>query len=231
MFGWHQPWPFEWGGGPTEVERAWTALRDAVGRGGTAKSLESVDGVWREAKSQALAALRCAGERAAMQAWPDQATDFLEWYERVLLLQPAANDTDVDRQAAATTLWTKEIRSTGGEIEEQLRRIDERFSVLHHTLEQSTTTIAGRTVEPLDGTLPFGGGRIGTEYPLYSSLYVHFVLLDLGGAAPGDAELRAIELARALLDEVLPAWETYQIIHEVGVVLDQSFLDGAAFGA
>ncbi len=229
-FGWHNPWPLEWGGGPTEVERAWAALRHPVGKGGAAANLESVDGVWREARAIALAALRSAGERAALQAWPSRATDFLEWYERVLLLQPGANDHEVKRRDAVTALWTKEIRSTVAEITEQLRAIHEDFVVLAHTWEESDTTYPGKTFQDLDGSPIYG--RAGTNFPAYSSRFVHYVELPLGdGALPSATEIRAAELAAAMLDEVLPAWETFELLEDTGFNLDISRLDATGFGA
>jgi hypothetical protein len=234
--GWANPFPCEFGSGPTAVENIYFALRSAGGKGGAAADDEhTIDGLWRQCRARAIATVAASGERSALQAFPDRATDLLPYYERLV---GVASDPDGDAEArreAAAVLYARQIASAVPDIAAALQAIDSRFSVLATTYAESDTTLFGRAFEDFAGALPFGGGRQSTRLPNYSTSFVLFVLLDLGaGIAPTTNERRALATAGKLLAEVLPGHNSYQIVTHRGVggfELDTDLLDLTAFGA
>lgn len=234
--GWGNPFPVEFGSGPTAVENIYYALRSAGGRGGSAEDDEhTIDGLWRQCRARAVATVAASGERSALQAFPDRATDLLPYYERLVgAASDPAGDAEARREAAAM-LFTRQIASSVPDIALALQAIDPRFSVLETTYAESDSTIFGRDFEDFAGALPFGGGRQSTRLPNYSTSFVLFVLLDIGaGIVPITTEQRAIASAGKLLAEVLPGHNSYQIVTHRGVggfELDTDLLDLTSFGA
>ena len=224
-YGWHNPWPFEWGGGPTQVERVYTAMRGAVGRGGSAPNDDgTLEGLWRQMRARAIASVGTFGERAAMQNFPSKATDALPYYEQLLLLTPGPDDTIEDRNVEASDGYTRQIRSATPDVETLLEGIDSRFSILEPTV--TGVTQRGRSFEDLAATEPFGGGRKSTDFPNYSDDFVLFVFFDIGsGVLPSPAEQRIIGRAETQLREVLPAWVVHQVTTDDEFILDRSLLD------
>jgi hypothetical protein len=232
-FGWHNPFPLEFGGGETAVERIYYALRAAVGKGGSADDDEgTIDGLWRQCKARAIASVATSGERSVLQAFPNKATDLLPYYEGLFRLtnDPAASDQE--RREAAAELYALQIASALPDIELALQEIDPRFSLVTTSPDQSDSTLFGRCFEDFAATLPFGGGRKSTSFPNYSTEFVLYVLLDLGdGIVPSTAERRLMERARKLLHDALPAFNDLQIVTHRGFTLDVSRLDLTSFGA
>jgi hypothetical protein len=225
--GWHNPWPFEFGGGETPVERIYAALRSAVGKGGAADADETtIDGLWRQARARGIASVATAGERATLQAFPDRATDLLPYYESLFLLTNNPAQSEEERRSAAAVRYVQQIASTIPDVAVALRLIDPRFEVVSPSSDVSDTTLFGRAFEDYAGTEPFGGGRKSTRFPNYSSDFVLFVMLDLGGGVlPTIAEQRSMAAAAQLLSEVLPAFNSFQIVTHHGFTLDVDYLD------
>lgn len=215
-FGWHNPFPMEFGGGPTEVERVYLALRGAVGKGGSADNDESsIDGLWRQVRARALASVGSSGERALLQAFPNKATDALPYYEQLLLLPPDPDASEDERREDAAVAYTRQILSAIPDVSSALALIDARFEVVTVPWEQLDATEPGRAFEDYAATLPFGGGRKSTARPNFSNAFRAHVLLDLSGAAIGPTEDRLRRLAAELLAEVLPAWNDFAIYSDM----------------
>lgn len=231
--GWANPFPCQLGSGPTDVENIYFALRSAGGKGGAAEDDEhTIDGLWRQCRARAVATVAASGERSALQAFPDHATDLLPYYERLVGVASDPTGNAEARREAAAVLYTRQIASSVPDIALALGAIDERFSVLATSYEQSDATLFGRAFEDFAGSLPFGGGRQSTRFPNYSTSFVLFVLLDLGaGIAPTTTERRAMATAAQLLAEVLPGHNGFQIVTSRGFMLDVDLLDLTAFGA
>lgn len=224
--GWSNPAPFEMGGGATNVERIYRALRSAVGIGGSAEDDDgSIDGVWRQARASGLAAAGTTGERALMGAFPGKATDLLGYYEELLLITPE-NESDLPgRRALAEQRFTSQVDVSVPQVADDLARIDERFSVLETPRAEAIETLFGRAFEDYAGAEPFGGGRKSTLFPNYSTDFVLWVLFDLGsGVLPGVPESASLAAAAELLGG-LPTWVDFQTATADGFIIDESLLD------
>lgn len=232
-FGWHNPFPFELGGGETDAELAWRALRSAVGGGGPVDGLEDV---WRQIKAVAIAASGASVERAFLQFVPGRQTDALEAWENVLGLARAA--TLVERQAAVASAITLGMAADHATIDRDLKRIDGAFALDVTQWAQAITTIPGKLLAPRVGTPPYGSGasalRRGALLPNYATSFVLHVeyALPFGSITP---PAQILEDATRYLNSVLPAWEDYEIHTGVGFYLDggvdgTSLLDLTAFG-
>lgn len=226
-FGWINPFPFELGGGPTNVEVTYAALRSSVGLGGSAEDDENtIDGIWRQARAYGIAAARTASERAVLQAFPGYATDALNYYEELFVLVPEDESNLVARRLAAEQRYTMEVDASVPIVAAQLARIDPRFSILETPHAQSTDTLLGRAFQDFAATLPFGGGRKSTRFANFSTEFVLRVLFDLGsGVDPGPAENALIRAASDYLNTTLPTWVNFQIDTASGFILDESLLD------
>lgn len=225
-FGWHNPFPIEFGGGSTPTETIYAAMRSSVGAGGSAEDENGIDAIWRQARASALAAASTTGERAVIQAFPEHATDLLEYYEDLLAAPREEDATVLERQLVVATLYAQRVRSSVPDIEADLAAIDPRFEVIDAPHEQGTETLLGRGFEDLAATLPFNGGRKSTFFHNYSTDFVVFANFDIGsGFEPSIAELKLIELAKAHLNSVLAAHVMFQVSTAIGFILDESLLD------
>ncbi len=223
--GWSNPFPLEFGGGPTGIEDVYRMLTTSAGKGGTSPDDDSIMALWLQSCAKAIGCVVTFDERAALQAFPDKATDLLPYYERLLLTQrdPAASEEERRRTAAAR--WTAAAAFLADEIERDLQLIDSRFEVVLTTDTEATTTVFGRNFEDLAGTEPYGGGRKATLLPNYSTHFVLTALLDLGGGAPSAEEKRSILAAQRHLSVVLSAWMGFQVVTGIGFNLDIDRLD------
>ena len=234
-FGWHNPFPVEVGGGETAVERIYAALRSAAGKGGSADDEDSIDGLLRQCTARAIASVATFGERSALQAFPNHATDALPYYERLFLLAQDPELSDDQRRQAAALRYTNQGGGALPDVEAALQRIDARFSLVATDPADSDVTIHGRAFDDLDGAEPYdpGGTRHSTAYPNYSTELVCFVLFELGaGVLPTADEDRALLAAQALLSDMLPSDNDYSIATSGdGFELDVDRLDLTSFGA
>jgi hypothetical protein len=224
-FGWHNPFPFEFGGGSTQPETIYAAMRSSVGVGGSAPDDQGIEGLWRQARASGVAAAATTGERAVLQAFPGRATDLLEYYEDLLLAVPEPGDSVLERQAVVEQLWTERVRGALPDIAADLLEIDTRLSIAAFDHAETTDTLHGRAFEDHAAALPFGGRR-STFFANYSTAFVVTVLFDIGsGVVPGVVEQKIIARAKAHLNQVLPATHMFQVLTGVGFILDVDLLD------
>lgn len=224
--GWHNPCPFEVGGGATLVEVIYDAMRGAVGVGGSAADdRNTAEGLWRQARASGIAACAAGSERAVINAFPGFATDLLPYYERLHGLAPAPTTTLVERRREAERAHTARVDATIGALTADLQRIDPRFAIFSPTREVGTETLPGRAFQDLAGSEPFGGGRQSTRFANYATGFVVHVLLDLDGEAPSLDDQHALDAARRLLNAVLPAHVHFQLATGHGFILDIDRLD------
>lgn len=229
------PLPFKIGGGPSDSEKFYNSLKSMVGVGGAAAD-ETIEAEWRMAKARGLAA-GSNEEKAAMQAWPDTATDHIDVYEAVLGLAVAPFESDERRRQRITLEWTKAVDAVSATIVAALQRIDSRFSAVMSDYETSTTTVHGRAFEDYDFSPDACGpafdiGTKSTMWPNYSGGFIFHVLFDAGAGSATVGELALIEQAKSVLNEMLPAWIDYTILTSYsGFILDIDLLDLTGFGS
>jgi hypothetical protein len=233
-YGGLNPWPLEYGGGPTEEETVYDAMRRAVGDGFPAPNENGIDGNWRMCRAMGIAALGTGGERAALQALPNLATDHIPVYEDLLGITPTVDEPDETRRQNNARAFTRKVQADVPELTVQLTTIDARLSIQEVPYDEGVIVNYGKSFEPQDGSPSFGGGRRSTAFPNYSTEFIVRVLFDLGMfPAPTSAEAAIIRKVKAFLNEVLPSWVSYSIstgggIAGTGFILDQSLLDVTA---
>jgi hypothetical protein len=214
--GWNNPFPLLMGGGTTDTQRVYRMLKAAVGKGGSARSDDAIEAIWRQARARAIACGLSADERAALQALPNKATDGLLYYERLLLIALASTASEQDRRDAAAARYTETASLVSNEMEAHLAGIDERLEVLAVDTALTTTTNAGRRFQDHAASEPFGGGRKGTKLPNYSTVFLVTVLLELDGEQPDVEDRRVIAEAKRYLADALPAWVGLRLCTHVG---------------
>jgi hypothetical protein len=217
-------WPLQWGGGPEPVEQQLDALRTLVGRGHAATE-DGPEQRWREARAEGLAMAAGLAERAASQMYPGSSPE-LAFFRRMFDIP----DTDNDQQAreAANGYELGAYDGVLSRILLHLKTIDSRFRLLTVEPDETTVTMAGRTVAPEDGTQPFNLGplRRETVWPNYSDAFdVAFVLELEDGEGPGETERRAFGTARRYLTGAMPAWSTWYLVTHIGFSSSLSLLD------
>jgi hypothetical protein len=227
-WGWHNGWPFQWGSGTTFEERAYLAMRDAMGRDGAGPEDASIEDAWRRERAKMLGACMSAGDRAAAQAHPGIATDFLGYYETLLAIGDDGAPI-AERNAEALRRFTTDARADGGSLLDRLLEIDPRFEMLDVPREATIVQQPGRVFEDFAATLPFNGGRTASNFALVSTEYHVHARLPVGPGAPSADDLRVIERAARLLHDLLPAWVAYRISTGSGFILDSSALDVTGF--
>jgi len=227
MFGWQAPWPFQWGGGPTPIEQALSALRAGVGKGHAADQ-DGVEWRWREARAIGIAIAMTMGERALMQFYPETATSGLPFYADLFQLF-GFSDQEI-RDQASVLMRPREDAGTA-DLEALLQQIDGNFSLLDVPWENESTTVHGSAFETDGVSFHFEDARKESLYPNFSTAFLVHVAYDLSGAPPTSfAAQNAIRSARELLDDAIPAWCDYAIGGSAGgFILDASFLDWDRF--
>lgn len=203
------PLPFRVGGGPTNAQRAYTALRQAVGTGGSAPNDRGIEGLWRRSEAKGVAAASSAPRRAYLQAFPHLATDLLPYYERVLGVVPPAGASEAARRAVVLPLWTKRVNNVLPELVDELLAIDPRLSLLDEPHSYAITAQPGRAFAPIDpaAELPvFALERGHALMPGYSTDMVVRVLFTVGYSGPlRESELTIVERVKRLLRGFLPS--------------------------
>lgn len=230
--GGNNPIPSQVGGGPTRFELALKALKNVVGKGGSGQSDEEIEAYWRRSRALGLVAIH-QDEAAALQMFPHLATDLISAHEEILGTFPAPEESDQERREENVGRWIRTGNVADPRLREALLAIDSRLDLQFPTLEDSSTTMHGRTIgqplEPFNLAVPT---TVGTSYPNYSTGYFAWVLFDLGGAAPNESEKRIVEEVKQLLTELLPAWVAFAFIYDPGeFILDTSLLDVTGFGS
>lgn len=237
------PLPMQVGGGPTSTSKAYDTIRQAVGKGGSAENDRGIDGLWRRSRAQGLAAATSSTRRAALQAFPQNATDALPFYERATGIVPSPDATDAERTEAALERWTAEPLKSWAELELALKALDARFSLVMPNYsggagygeDAEVVTMYGRGFDGYDllaaSSQPAFGITGGcTQYPAYSTRQVLRVLFTLGyTGALTPADLEIVEKAKRLLRGALRSDEDFQI--STGPwVLDVTPIDFGALG-
>lgn len=233
-YGWDNPWPLEWGGGRTLVEKHYDFLRKAPGRGGVAvDEEESIDALWRQAKANAMAALEAFSERALSEAFPNRATSLLPYYEWLCGIPVPQGANNEERRAEASRRYTFEVPASVPALSDELTAIDPRLSILDIPWDQVETTYEGRAFEDFASAEPYGGGRKSTITPNYSTSFDVVVLFDLSatGGVPTPDDARIIDRVKDYLADVLPSWVEFRVISSVGFILDSSPMDITGFGS
>lgn len=232
------PFPFELGGGPSQVEEVYDTLYQSVG---TALQAEegTIVSAWRWAKSYGIAATS-QDERAFYQAFPDQSTDYLPVWEDILEIVPPSDATVVERQAAVLEAYTRSIDATYPKLDATLTSIDSRMEILIVPTANTRTTVPPRGFQDWDPSagdacgppfnLVFGAdsGSTCTGVPNVSSDFVLYLFYDTGGAMTV-SDARKLEDAKASLNESLPAWVDFRSFTDCGFILDEDLLDITAF--
>lgn len=226
--------PFQVGGSPTRFESTYTAMQRMVGRNGYSTNDDEIEALWRQAKSDALAALGTFDERAAMQASPETATDYIPVYEEILGITIDTERSDQQRRDVIVPDYTgvPEAWTTG--LNEAIARIDTLASVLFRPWRNSGTCQIGRWYEPFDGSDPYdaSGSRNSTAWPNVSDMHTVIVKYDIGsGVAPNREQLRKAIQIQNHLNEVCPSWVDFHLIYSTGFILDRSLLDATGFGS
>lgn len=215
---WTNPVPFSLGGGPSDIAATWRALRALEGGEHGPGPENGFDDAARQAIAQRLAAAERAVERAFLQAFPGLATDALSIWEALLLVVGAEDDTQL-RQLLARA-WLPPKGAATPTLEESLRAISLKLSVDLETESETTTTIVGKYLAPVDNVPPFATGlstATAAVFPGYSSTDVLRVVytLDAGELViPDDVTA----LVGDELHEALPSWQTWTLT---------SYTDGA----
>ncbi len=229
------PLPTAIGGGPSEYEEVYNALKVVVGEPNAGDD-DSIDGAWRWARACGVVAAECIA-RAMAQIFPDRATSFIPVFEDILKLTTGTAElNDEERRQAILDRWTTTISGTGPAIEDQLQVIDPLFTVIATDRDTSKTTESGRGFEDWDPTDPsasgpaFGGDRTSTLYHNYSWDFVVLIQYVLASGVFSAENNRRLEQAKEALYYALPSHITYNVFSAAGFVLDQSLLDIGAFG-
>ena len=226
------PLPTAIGGGPSEYEEVYEALKSVVGEPNAGDD-DTIDGAWRWARACGVVAAECI-ERAMAQIFPDRATSFIPVFEEILgLTTDTAELNDEERRQLILERWTTTLSGTGPAIEDQLQVIDPLFTVIATDRDTSKETESGRGFEDWDPAASgpaFGGGRTSTLYHNYSWDFVVLIQYVLASGVFSAENNRRLEQAKEALYYALPSHVTYSIFSHAGFILDQSLLDIGAFG-
>lgn len=217
--------PFEVGGGIGPQAKVYHALRDAVGIGGAAKSPDTIEDLWRRAKAIGIASGESWVYRALWQNWPHTSTDRVPNWEELLGALPGFGLEDEARREELVSRYARKIRADAPGLNDQLAAIDSRLSALVIDHDETATTQPGRAFEDFAAAEPFGGGRKATDFPNFSGDYFVYVFFDMGGGALTAEHRRTIRLVQDLLNDVLPAWDTWTIVTSTGFIVDTSPVD------
>lgn len=229
MGGWggKNPWPFEWGGGETEYERTWQALRSAVGLRG-AGPVDGLEDSWRQSKAAGLLLATTVYERAVLQAFPQVATDHIPVYESILGL--SSSGSDEERRLAIVARWVQKLGAVWPELRAAVKKVDANLDLLVPTFSKSIVAQHGRWLKPSGGTPTFHATLGASQYP---NLSEHFVVtVQWGGLASGVPPSDKLQALVDLLNERLPSWVDWRVINGTCFFLDGfggSLLDLTAF--
>lgn len=235
FIGGKSPLPYAVGGGPSSTEQLYDALKQMVGKGGSADE-QTIESEWRLAKARTVA----AGEamvRALYQGIPPLSTSFIPVWEIVLGILTNEALSDEERRQTITDRLAGQIEANTPDLTTQLQEIDPLFSILPAQSDPARVTVSARAFEDFDpddseaAGPAFGGGRTFTSFPNFSDWFICVVQYTIPSGTLTGEQANRISRAKELLNEVLPAWVDYRIISDVGFILDQSLLDIGAFGS
>jgi hypothetical protein len=158
-------------------------------------------------------------------------------WEEILKLTSGTGLSNQARRDIITEKVVFSVTAVTSELDSSLKKIDPLFSVIDIYYDVSRTTVLGRGFEDTNPSDPdacgpaFAGGRKATEWPNYSDEMVCYVLYDIQSPAPTAEQLRMVESAKLLLNEVLPSWVDFKIVYDSddGFILDWDLLGIGTF--
>jgi len=215
--------PIRVGGGPDEPNKAYAVLRSAEGIGGSAADDSGIDGLWRRSLALGVATASSSLRRSINNAYPHLAQDTLRYYERVLGLVPEVESSEAQRCENVVALWTAKASASVPDMNSNLKRIDERLSVVMPDEGTTTTSLDGRwfgsdrEVPVWEGSSPLAGPT--TRYNLVVPLDVE------NEEVTETRDVRAMSLATKLIRTALPSWFDFEIATALEFTLDVSPLD------
>lgn len=218
MGGWgrQNPWPFQWGGGRSAFEQAWMALRSMLGPKGPGP-IGGLEDAWREAKVSGLVKVLTMAERAAMQVFPQSATDHLPVYEELLRLSPTG--TEQDRRDAASTAWSLELNALIPALRAALQAIDANLDVIMQDNDLCANFQFGQAFSK-SGVAFSNDYRDVSHYPNYANAFILYVLY--GNQPAGVPDTEVVAAAEDMLRERLPSWIDYVVLTSVGFLVGTS---------
>lgn len=228
--GWTNPLPMALGGGPTDIENMWRAMRAMMGGEHGPGPEGGIDDLARQQKATSLAGAERAIERALLQTFPALATDALPIWEELLLASGA--DTTVTLRELLVLAWLPPDGATTPHLTADLTTISAQLTIQIEDVDDVHTTIAGKYQAPNDDIPSFGT----TSPPGISAVLPMFATRDILRAVytleAGETEIPAVAAddVTRLLSRRLPAWQTWTLVQ-----LDDDdgagfFLDGGANG-
>jgi len=208
---WTNPLPFSLGGGPTDIESTWRALRALEGGEHGPGPEDGLEDLARQQDAVALVGADRAIARAFLQAFPGHASDALPIWEA--LLQVAGAEDDVELRALLEAARLNPKGSTTPSLAADLAAISSQLSIEHEDEDDTTVTIPGRYFAA-DGapavTMP--AGLVSALYPNLASRDVLRVVYALDSVA-GETEIPD-EVTRdvtKLLNRRLSSWQTWTL--------------------
>jgi len=216
--GWIAGLPLEVGGDTGRAEAIYRGLRSAVGKGGSGPP-DSIEDIWRQSKAQAIASVVIMIERAAVQVFPNLATDRIPAYERLLGFGAPAGATDEERRRAVAAAWTTENLADLPDIERSLASINPALHIEEAPYELGALVELGK-VFPMPGAEATGV----SAFPNYADDFMLRARYTLAGGEVAPAET-TIAGVGDLLNRVLPTWVDFEL-----VTGDGFFCDGGADG-
>ena len=214
MFDWTNPFPIAFGGGPTDIETIWRALRGMVGGEHGPGPEEGIEDLARQQEATAIAGADRAIERAFLQAFPGHATDALPVWESLLLTAGAVDEVELRALLVAAKKNPK--GATTPSLAESLTAISSQLSIDLETDDEAIVTIPGKYLAPVDNVPPYGlaspAGLVSAVFPNYASADVLRVVYALDTVA-GEIEIPD-DVSRdvaTLLNKRLPTWQTWTL--------------------
>jgi hypothetical protein len=224
-FGGMNPFPLRFGGGPSPAQRAYAALRSALG-GEEANALGPEGGIEdlvRRCKARVMGASAATVEAAFAQALPHTATTHLDlWAGR---LGVELEETMVATRAAVVAEWLRKARGDLPSLNTWLATLSPHLSTASTPWLSAKTSVPGVTLTRPDFYM-YATERAGSRIPNVSSRYLVRVKWDhvaAGAASPGP------ELRRKIGDHLnvsLPSWVDWKI-HQIS---GPFYLDGGPDG-
>lgn len=229
----------ELGGAPSASDKAYAALRSAVGEGNRGDEDTSIVEAWRMAIARGIAAAVC-DERAALQSSPMTATEALPAFEDRLRHRMPADASDQEKRDALLPLHVRKIDATGPSLLARVRAINPGANLITPSRTTSTETQLGRGFEDHDPesasadgpafAMHVGlGGSKCTALPNYNTSHLVIVQAPLIGTVFVASDAALLDRIWRLLDEELPAWVDIRVFAECGFYLDLDLLDLTAF--
>ena len=209
---WTNPLPFSLGGGPTDIESTWRALRGMVGGEHGPGPEEGIEDLARQQEALAIVAADRAIERAFLQAFPPLSSDALPIWEALYQVAGASNDTEL--RALLAVAWLSAKGATTPSLTADLTAISAQLSIEIEDEDEAIVTVPGKYLAPLDDVPPYGlaspVGLVSALRPNYATQDVLRVVYTLTAdeiEIPDDVTRAVVKL----LHRRLPSWQTWTL--------------------